>query len=650
MCGIVGLWDKTADTAGLNILIRQMADAVRLRGPDDEGYWLDERFRIAFGHRRLAVVDLSENGHQPMSSHCGRYVIVFNGEIYNHQNIREELAESQNLIWRGSSDTETLLAGISVWGVKQTLTRCVGMFAVGVWDRVNNELFLARDRMGEKPLYYAYNGNRLAFGSDINAVVRARVFPREVDRDALSLYLRHGYVPAPYSIYRGIRKLLPGVVTRICLRDGKCFAEGTEAYWSIENVFREAASNPLSCSEREAKETLSRLIRQSVSQQMVADVPLGAFLSGGVDSSLITAFMCAESASSVKTFSIGFSEAGFNEAEYARAVASHLHTDHTEFLVSSREAMDVIPILPSVYSEPFADSSQIPTYLVAKLARQSVTVSLSGDAGDELFGGYNRYVVASNYWRKLNKVPVGIRSRLSHPLLSIKTSSWNKGFSALDAFLPGTLKFSDAGNKVHKAASVLGCNSLDEVYLGLISQWPDTDRIVIGGSSASLLKIADCGYVTDGIERMMVMDLLTYLPDDILTKVDRAAMGVSLETRVPLLDHRIVEFAARIPLSMKIKGGVGKWLLKDILYDYVPRELIERPKMGFGIPLGDWLRGPLREWAEGLLSEERLDRDGYFHSSLVRSRWNEHLSGRRNWQSGLWCILMFQAWLETACE
>lgn len=640
MCGLAGFFSPAKLTADAAEVARQMSEAIIHRGPDDTGVWVDAVAGIALAHRRLSILDLSPAGHQPMASNGGRYVIVFNGEIYNHLELREALA---GMAWRGHSDTETLLAAFEAWGIEATLKKCVGMFALALWDCETRSLTLARDRMGEKPLYYGWQGDVFLFGSELKALRAHPAFLGEIDRDALALYLRHNYVPAPYSIYHGIAKLPPG--SWLTLPADAPVAVET-FYWRARDAAQADVRRDLN--DETAAGELDTLLRRAVGGQMVADVPLGAFLSGGVDSSTVVALMQSQSERPVQTFTIGFHEAGYNEAEQARAVAAHLGTEHTELYVTAEQAMAVIPRLPALYDEPFADSSQIPTLLVSELARRHVTVSLSGDGGDELFGGYNRYMWASRIWRSLGWAPRPLRAALAGVLTSLPPAAWNGVFAGLSAFLPKRWRYANPGDKLHKLAGILAVHSPEEIYLALVSHWQQSADMVIGATeSATVLTDArQWADVPDFASRMMYLDQMTYLPDDILTKVDRAAMDVSLETRVPLIDHRVVEFAWQLPLSMKIRNGQSKWLLRQVLYRYVPRELIERPKMGFGIPLDAWLRGPLRDWAEALLDESRLRQEGYFYPEPIRQKWAEHLSGQRNWSYHLWDVLMFQAWLE----
>lgn len=647
MCGLVGFLGGVAqqDAQSNESLLKCMADSIVHRGPDDAGYWFDTKQNIALGHRRLSIVDLSPAGHQPMHSTSERYVLVFNGEVYNHLDLRIELEKGRNIAWRGHSDTETLLAGFLVWGIQGTLERSIGMFAIAVWDRQTNTLTLARDRIGEKPLYYGWQGSGsntvFLFGSELKALRAHPAFQAEVDRGALSLLLRHNYIPAPYSIYKGIAKLNPGCLLTVSLHQRE---PEVVTYWSGAQVATAGVANRFTGSATQAVDELETLLKDAVRQQMMADVPLGAFLSGGVDSSTVVALMQTQSPRPVKTFTIGFNEEGYNEAVHAKAVATHLGTEHTELYVTAEQAMAVIPRLPALYDEPFADSSQIPTFLVSQLARQHVTVSLSGDAGDELFCGYSRYQMTAGHWQKLSLLPTPLRKLMAQGVKGVSPQAWNR----LAAVLPRSVRGANIGDKLHKGANVLASNSVGALYLGLVSHWNDPASVVIGGLEPATLLTGNAPDLPalDEIERMMALDMLTYLPDDILAKVDRASMGVSLESRVPFLDHRVVEFAWRLPQAMKLREGQTKWALRQVLYRHVPKELIERPKMGFAVPLEDWLRGPLRNWAESLLDAARLEREGYFHPAPIRQKWAEHLSGQRNWTPHLWCVLMFQAWLE----
>lgn len=643
MCGISGFMQQpSAAVPEMLACARQMADALVHRGPDDAGAWCDPAHGIALSHRRLAILDLSPAGHQPMESASSRYVIAFNGEIYNHLALRDELGAQA---WRGHSDTETLLVAIEQWGLLPTLQKVVGMFAFALWDRREKSLTLARDRFGEKPLYYGLQKGVLLFGSELKALREHPAFEGGVDRDVLSLYFRYNYIPAPYSVYRGIHKLEPG-----CLLTVRSPRDQLKpiAYWSLQQVAESGQRNLFGGDEGEAVDELERLMRQAVRDQMLADVPLGALLSGGIDSSAVVALMQAESSRPVKTFTIGFDEEGYDEATHARAVARHLGTEHTELRVSSAQALAVIPDLPRIYDEPFSDSSQIPTWLVASLAREHVAVCLSGDGGDEAFGGYNRYFIGARLWQKVSRLPAPLRQMLSRLLLGVPPERWNAVIGAVSGLLPARVRFGNPGDKLHKLAGVLGATGPEAFYHGLVSHCDEPAGFVRGSVEPRTLvtDLARWPALSDFPSRMMAVDAQSYLPDDILCKVDRAAMSVSLETRVPYLDHRVVEFAWHLPLDMKVRGGQGKHVLRQMLYRYVPAQLMERPKTGFAIPLHAWLRGPLRDWAETLLEEGRLRREGFVQPAPVRRMWREHLSGQRNWQYPLWDVLMLQAWLE----
>jgi asparagine synthase (glutamine-hydrolysing) len=647
MCGLTGFWQRSAlsseDARGL---VTRMASRISRRGPDDDGAWVDADAGIALGFRRLSIVDLSAAGHQPMASASGRYVIAYNGEIYNHLDLRADLAKACVApTWRGHSDTESLLAGFEAWGIESTVRRVLGMFAFAVWDRSSRTLTLGRDRLGEKPLYYGWQGDVFLFGSELKALRAHPSFAAEVNRDAVACLLRYAYIPAPRSIYAGVSKLMPGTLAEL-KPDTRALTVTT--YWSAAQTIDQARSQPFAGSPAEAVAALERLLTDAIGRQMVADVPLGAFLSGGIDSSAIVALMQAQSRRPVQTFSIGFDEASFNEAPYAKAVAAHLGTEHTELYVAPQDALDVIPRLPSMYDEPFSDSSQIPTHLVSAMARKHVTVSLSGDAGDELFCGYTRYMFGDALWRKIGRAPLSLRRGAAGILNALSPGTWDALHRHLGALLPAKYRLSQPGDKLHKAAKLLHSRSSADVYQSLISHWEDPGSVVLGSSTAATVHpdFGLAGLGLSAVERMMALDLCTYLPDDILCKVDRAAMSVSLETRVPFLDHRVVDFAWRLPFNYKQRGGTSKWVLREVLNRHVPRALIDRPKMGFGVPIDQWLRGPLRDWAEALLDPARLRREGFFVAEPILHKWREHLSGQRNWQYYLWDVLMFQCWLD----
>jgi asparagine synthase (glutamine-hydrolysing) len=648
MCGVAGFM-SSARAETFEKIGRTMATAIAHRGPDDAGVWADPEAGICLAHRRLAIVELSPAGAQPMLSSSGRFVLAYNGEIYNHLDVQRELVSSDPIVWRGRSDTETLLAAFERWGVEPTLERCVGMFAFALWDRRERRLVLGRDRFGEKPLYYGWVGagvdRAFVFGSELKALVAFPGFTNPVNRDALALYTQHCTVPTPYSIYEDVFKLPPGCVLAV---DSGLFARReikVSHYWRVTDEVVRARSDPF-VDPAEAVDALDEALRRSVSQQAVADVPVGAFLSGGVDSSTIVALMQAQSSRPVRTFTVGFDESGFDEADYARKVAERLGTQHEEIRVSFGDAMSLVPQLPVLYDEPFGDSSQIPTHLVCQAARRQVTVALSGDAGDELFGGYNRYFWGPRIWNWFGWLPTPLRWCVGAGIHSIPVIYWD----GLGKALGGKARVSRLGDKAHRLAHRLETiNGVDDLYRSLVTEWPSGSGPVseAGRLPTYFNDTTISNAVSEAEHRMMVWDTLTYLPDDILTKVDRAAMGISLETRIPFLDHRVFRLAWRLPLRMKIRDNEGKWALRQVLYRYVPRELIERPKAGFAIPVGEWLRGPLRDWAEDLLDEGRLKSDGYFNFALIRAAWEQHLSGQYDWTTRLWSVLMFQAWLRS---
>jgi asparagine synthase (glutamine-hydrolysing) len=618
-----------------------MADAIRHRGPDDCGEWGDERAGIALAHRRLSILDLSPEGHQPMISPSGRYVIVFNGEVYNFEEIRSRVPGYR---WRGHSDTEVMLAAIESWGLERAVREFLGMFAFALWDSYEHELYLVRDRLGIKPLYYGRCGRHFLFGSELRALRAHPAFDDEIDRGALGLLMRHNYIPHPYSIYRRIHKLPPGTILRVRTATEQ---QEPRPFWSAREIAEAGSREGISQDAETAVEMLHELLRDAVRLRMIADVPLGAFLSGGIDSSTVVALMQAQSTRPVRTFSIGFAETEYNEAPFAAQVARHLGTEHTELYVTPAEAQAVVPKLPEYFDEPFADSSQIPTFLVSALARQTVTISLSGDGGDELFAGYPRYILANQIWQTINRFPRAARRGAAAALRSLSADSWTSIFKSAASMMPDRIRRRRPGEQMHRLAALLCASSAEAVYHRLISHWDPAELVLDGDEPPTAL--TDSGRqanLANFTSRMMFLDLVSYLPDDILTKVDRASMAVSLEARVPLLDHRVVQFAWRIPMSLRIRDGKEKWLLRQVLFRYVPPKLVERGKMGFGVPVGEWLRGALRDWAEALLERGRLAKQAFFDADVIRSAWHEHLSGKRNRQYELWDVLMFQAWLE----
>lgn len=638
MCGFAGAWERAGWRRDPNAILRSMGDAIMHRGPDDFGIWTDVGAGIGFVFRRLAILDLSPGGHQPMASSDGRFQVVFNGEIYNFLSLREDLV-SRGYSFRGTSDTEVMLAAFAEWGVQGATQRFVGMFAIALWDRKERELHLIRDRIGKKPLYYGWQGGTFLFGSELKALRQHPAFQGGVDQEALALYFRYGYIPGPYSIHPGISKLIPGSILR--LREGAKDVEITP-YWCPGKMAESGQRNPFQGSEGEALAVLGSLLDEAVRLRMVADVPLGAFLSGGIDSSFVVALMQRQSTRPVKTFTIGFNEQGYDEATHAKAVAQWLGTDHTEFYVTAEEARAVIPLLPQMYDEPFADSSQIPTFLVSRLARAQVTVAISGDGGDELFGGYDRYTKGRQISSMLWAIPKPIRPLLKKCLLGVSPAGWD---SALGVFTPQRIK-GRMGDRMHKAASLLESSGWEDVYERLVSQWDHSPLVNREGPDSRLRDIHSSVAIGGAVHNMMHLDLVSYLVDDILVKVDRASMAISLEARAPLLDHRVVEFAWSLPLSWKVKGRLGKVPLRRLLDRHVPRHLIDRPKMGFGVPIGEWLRGPLKAWGESLLDPTLIKSQGYLDAPAIERTWEEHQSGHRNWQSRLWTALMFQAWVQ----
>jgi asparagine synthase (glutamine-hydrolysing) len=642
MCGIAGFWQtKRQAEIPAEVLLR-MGNALKHRGPDDSGVFYDDSTGVGLVHRRLSILDLSPAGHQPMASHSGRYLIIFNGEVYNFEEIRKELGPGH--VWRGHSDTEVMLEAFERWGVEAAVRWFVGMFAFALWDRSERKLYLVRDRLGIKPLYYGWVEGQFVFASELKAIRQYPGFQAQIDRDVLALYMRHNYVPAPHCIYQGISKLSAGCILML---GGPQQQPVVSQYWSATEVAKEGLRAPVEGSETEIIEQLESKLAEAVKLRMIADVPLGAFLSGGIDSSTVVALMQSQSPRPVKTFTIGFHEDAYNEANHAKSVAEHLGTDHTELYVTPQEALNVVPLLPAMYDEPFADVSQVPTYLVSKLARQSVTVSLSGDGGDELFGGYGRYFLMKRVWNSMRPFPKPLRQAVSRMIASVPPKTIDKMYKLASPLVPRNKRSFPTGDKAHKLAGLLGAESQERIYMHALTHWENPAAVVNGASEPETVRrfVHEAQWLPSMEEVMMLTDTVHYLPDDILTKVDRASMAVSLEARVPILDHRVVEFAWKLPMRFKIRDGKGKWALRQVLYKYVPAATIERPKMGFGVPIDSWLRGELREWAEDLLSVENLERYGLFNIEAIRAKWQEHTSGGRNWQYLLWDVLVFQDWM-----
>ena len=648
MCGLAGFCDFHGLDQNAEQICLAMASKLIHRGPDDSGVWMNREHGIALGHRRLSIQDLSSSGHQPMESSSGRYIVAYNGEIYNFRDLQTEL-KSLGYDFRGHSDTEVLLAAVEAWGLADALTRFTGMFAIALWDKNQRVLSLARDRIGEKPLYYGWQGGSLLFGSELKALRAHPGWQNKINRNALALYMRHNYIPAPYSIYQDIQKLTPGSLLHIPHTTQPGVLPAPVSYWNMKNVAEYGVRKPVELSDHEAVDILDGLLRESIRNQMISDVPLGAFLSGGYDSSAVVALMQAESNQKIKTFSIGFHEEAYNEADHAKRVASHLGTEHTELYVTPEQAMDVIPHLPYIYDEPFSDSSQIPTFLVSEMTQQHVTVSLSGDGGDEIFAGYERYFFADALWKRIGRIPYPIRRALASGIKGINPTLLSASFKWLSPRMTSYGGQGTIGDRLHKGADLLKFRRFEELYLRLISQWKDPENIVLG-SEEPPTALTDCrqwAKLSDRIQHMQYLDTISYLPDDILVKVDRAAMAVSLETRVPFLDHKVLEYAWSLPQHLKTGNGKGKWILRQLLDKYIPSTIMDRPKMGFGVPIDIWLRGPLRDWAETLLDERRLREEGFFNPSPIRKKLAEHMSGERNWQYHLWDVLMFESWLES---
>ncbi len=648
MCGIAGLFDprQRSGPDRLGRWAADMAAAVTHRGPDDAGLWVDPDGRVAFGHRRLAVVDLSPNGHQPMTSADGRWVLSYNGEIYNFTELRRLLSE-QGVAFRGSSDTEVLLEAVQKWGVDAALDASEGMFALALWDRQRRALHLVRDRFGEKPLYYGWAGQSLAFGSELKSLRCLADFSPELDRDAVALYLRASCIPAPRTVYRGVCKVRPGQIVTFDDRAVPGVLPAGRPFWSARTAIEDARRRPLSGSSGSLVDQTEEVLTRSVADRMVADVPIGAFLSGGVDSSLVVALMQKTSDRPVQTFTAGFAEREFDESDEAAAVASHLGTDHTALRVGDSDAAAVIPRIPDIWDEPFADISQIPVLLVSELARTKVTVSLSGDGGDELFAGYNRHAWLERLWRHGSLLPVPVRRAAGSALERIPPSVAD-GVAGMTSALPVRWQVRNPATKVAKVGKVLAASDRADAYRSLVSHWDGAESMVIGAQTRELSypDSRDGPALSGTTEQMLWLDLIGYLPDDILTKLDRAAMAPSLETRVPFLDRSVLDLAWRLPMEMKLHGGTTKWVLRQVLYRHVPAALVDRPKMGFGVPIGSWLRGRLRPWADGLLDEKRLAHQGLLDVEPVRRAWSQHLAGRRDNAYALWDVLVLQAWIE----
>lgn len=644
MCGIAGFVgaDLREDEARADL--DRMTQVLRHRGPDDDGFLLDCEAGVALGHRRLAIIDLSSGGHQPMTSSSGRYSLTYNGEIYNFPSIRTELVDAGHS-FRGHSDTEVALEAIERWGLHQALHRFSGMFAFALWDHEERSLHLVRDRFGKKPLYYSGSDRLILFGSELKALRAHSGFKGTISRAALTLYFRFNCIPAPYTIFEEVLKVPAGSI--VSVRPGQAPSTPV-AYWSVQEAFAAAVSPPFGGTEEDAANELSKVLGRAVSDRMISDVPLGAFLSGGIDSSSIVALMQQAASRPIKTFTIGFHEPGFNEAEIAKKVAHHLETDHTELYLSPGAASDVIPRLATIYDEPFADSSQIPTFLISEMTRRHVTVSLSGDGGDELFGGYNRYLLAKKASRLFDITPRRLRQAVGRIMLHQPAERWDAALGLLTRVLPKEASMMARGDRVHKVGETLMLDDAEGLYLRLVSSWQDPASVVLGGREPSVPWTSpgtDEG-VVDPLDKMMLRDAVGYLHDDILVKLDRASMAVSLEARAPFLDHRVAELAWSLPPHMKVHGGEGKRVLRRLLYRHVPEHLFDRPKMGFALPVGRWLRQDLRPWAEDLLQPSRLDSQGFLDTTIVRELWRRHLEGPRDRQHELWAVLMFQAWLQ----
>ena len=647
MCGIAGFISPNLHINSFEKTINCMIDELKHRGPDDRGIWFDYEVGIALAHSRLSIVDLSKAGHQPMISLCNRYYIVFNGEIYNHHILRKQLPAS--IKWQSHSDTETLINGISYWGLSKTLSKLVGMFAFALWDKEQKKLILVRDRLGEKPLYFGFIGKTMIFGSELKSIEAFPEISPKIDKKSLEIYLRFGYVPAPLSIYEGIYKLSPGNFIEFSMENIKSTTiPNSKKYWSLEKIINESQTHPFLGSENYAIDHLETLLKETISSQIQADVPIGAFLSGGIDSSTVVSIMQNQSKDLLKTFTVGFEEFGYDESTSARAISSFLGTDHRELLVTSNDAMKIIPDLPEIYDEPFSDVSQIPTFLISKFASNKVKVCLSGDGGDELFCGYSRQIVGPRIWRILKNIPIPLRKIIANFIHQLPPSSWDRFYYLCENFLPKHLRINFPGLKLYKISDLINTQNLYDVYLSLISSWLYPHDILACYDSKKGYDFFEFESLNfnDSHHQMMYFDSINYLPNDILVKLDRAAMASSLETRLPLLDHRIIEFAWSIPLGMKLRNNSSKWLLKEVLKKYLPdKNLINKQKRGFSVPIGEWLRGPLRKWANELLDEKLISSHQYFSPKSIRVKWEEHLSGKQDWSKQIWTILIFQSWI-----
>lgn len=648
MCGLTGFFDRSADLSeqeGLSLLAR-MGEAIKHRGPDDHGEFFEPTYGVGISFRRLAILDTSPTGHQPMTSATGRYTMAYNGEVYNFKRVESELAGAGLLpVLRGTSDTEVMLAAFEAWGVQSAVERFIGMFAISLWDHQENCLYLIRDRVGVKPMYYGWFGTTFIFGSELKALRCHPAFRAEIDTDSLAQFLQFSYVPSPHSIYKDVFKLPSGTILKVNL-DGNC--GGPTPYWNLNEAASNGLRNRFSGSQNDAVAKLEELLTDCIGLRMIADVPLGAFLSGGVDSSLVVALMQAQSSIPVKTFSVGFEQGEYDEAVFAKQVANHLGTEHSEHYVNEQDALDAVPLLPAMFDEPFGDPSQIPTYLVSKMARKHVTVSLSGDGGDELFGGYNRYSIAQKLWRLNQKYPQKFRNVMIATLKSLPPSAWESLYNLFRWAMPSRLRFKRIGERIDVLESALAARSQMDLYERIMSHWDSPETAVIGAERRDPLgfEIQSFNDDLEFAEAMMLTDMKTYMQEDVLAKVDRASMAVSLEAREPLLDHRLIEFALSLPHEWRTTQANSKQLLRDVLYRHVPKELIERPKQGFAAPVGDWINGALNEWTDHLLDARLLQSQGFLDPLPVQKMLSEHRSGKRNWQFALWNVLMFQAWLE----